>query len=129
MNSSVKKINMAHSGRETRVLYFHLLLPSFPGLCGVYTWASHGKGYPTQFKFCLDNEVCNLWDHTALHPVSTQWRGKSPKVFQYTASLTHMLTLWGIKISKDDLDQYMDTLVEHNPLLPEKKKREPQNCQ
>lgn len=34
-----------------------------------------------------------------------------------------MLMLWGIKISKDDLDQYMDTILEHNPLLPKKKRR------
>lgn len=32
-----------------------------------------------------------------------------------------MLKLWGVKINKDDLAQYKDTIVEHNPLLPEKK--------
>lgn len=39
------------------------------------------------------------------------------------ASLNHMLKLWGVKINKDDLAQYKDTIVEHNPLLPEKKKK------
>lgn len=35
-----------------------------------------------------------------------------------------MLKLWGVKINKDYLAQYKDTIVEHNPLLPEKKRSE-----
>lgn len=47
--------------------------------------------------------------------------GNIPKCSNTHASLNHMLKLWGVKINKDDLAQYKDTIVEHNPLLPEKK--------
>lgn len=50
--------------------------------------------------------------------------GNLPKCSDTHAFLNHMLKLWGVKINKDDLAQYKDTIVEHNPLLPEKKRSE-----
>ena len=34
-----------------------------------------------------------------------------------------MLKLWGVKINKDDLAQYKDTIVEHNPFYQKKEVR------